>query len=436
MSDRRAIHYARSSHRKIRYESQILFEEQVIFTDEQTGSKPVVLQLMNDALIIRPIDSTPRQVVVLRDSKTHSLGFSIKGGKDTGKREIHSTVFSSNFLLSGFPVFISRLQKSNVNLLNLGDVILAINHEDISSLTHQQVISKLHQITNKKISLTVQFRNDLAKYFDIQKYSLLYARVNQHFEVVMFDGRRIGRFQTKTIVQQNMWISRINLVCRHLIRRKLNQLNQNLLSNEQVLYANWIYERTNGSNEWKPVFLVFKDTHLYIFGDDQTPPFTIPEFVSCRRVYSILEIFIEILTRYPQSFIFTFPFNQTHYLNFERQSDYDDFISNYQRSLYISVYSIRIRIFNCVYQGQTCRFMISIHDGFIMYSKTNKILWKYPFEQLQSSMDNGRNEIYFEFQSNFVDLQVQNQDLPVLVNVINAFLTVKYLGREEKFLLN
>jgi hypothetical protein len=240
------------------------------------------------------------------------------------------------------------------------------------------------------------------------------------------------------------------MVIRHLTTRTLGELNQTLLSCEQVFYANWVHERIINPNEnrlpeWQAVFIVFKGRDLYIFDENQIPPLFAYDFIRCKRVYSIIEVFIETVSlKYcidDRRYCFTFRLpndlsNKCRYLNFERKNQYEDFISNYQRSLYISVHSIQNRIFGCLYQGEICRLIIDINRGLEMYNnQTNMILWAFTFQQLQSSSDNGRDKIYFQFQHHFnqsiIHIEVQCQHLRILIHVINAFLTVKFLGQRD-----
>jgi hypothetical protein len=100
MSQHRIIRYALSSQTKILMHDyqktspiEILFEDQVTLSDGRSKPYFVLLQLTSESLIIRPINTTklsslriiPRNVTIERDPITRSLGFSIKGGKDTGK---------------------------------------------------------------------------------------------------------------------------------------------------------------------------------------------------------------------------------------------------------------------------------------------------------------------------------------------------------------
>ena len=97
MSQYRIITYSLSSQTKIvMYDEQqfnlieILFQDQVLLSDGHSKPYLVLLQLTSESLIIQPIDtnnniSKLRNVIIKRDPITRSLGFSIKGGKDTGK---------------------------------------------------------------------------------------------------------------------------------------------------------------------------------------------------------------------------------------------------------------------------------------------------------------------------------------------------------------
>jgi hypothetical protein len=71
------------------------------------------------------------------------------------------------FFLSGFPIIISRLLDTNAHLLHIGDAILNINNEDISDLTHDQVINKLRDTSGDQVNLTVKYMNNIATYLHL-----------------------------------------------------------------------------------------------------------------------------------------------------------------------------------------------------------------------------------------------------------------------------
>jgi hypothetical protein len=251
-----------------------------------------------------------------------------------------------------------------------------------------------------------------------------------------------------------MWITRINMVIHNLTTRTLTELNQSLLPSEQVFYASWIHERVTNINknclpQWKAIFLVFKGSDLYIFDDNKPPPLCAYDFICCSRVYPIVEILIEIISsKYrldDRQYCFTLTLSndlipQCRYFNFEIKNDLDEFLSNWQRSLYMSVYALKNRAFGCMYQGQICRLIIDIQKGFEMFNnETNINLWSFTFDQLQSSSDNGRDKLYFQFKPNsisnenqsLINIEVQCQHLRILIHVINAFLTVKLIGQRD-----
>jgi len=53
---------------------------------------------------------------------------------------------------------------TNANLLHVGDAILSINNENISNLTHDQVINKLRDAPGNQVNLVVKYMNDMAPY--------------------------------------------------------------------------------------------------------------------------------------------------------------------------------------------------------------------------------------------------------------------------------
>jgi hypothetical protein len=81
--------------------------------------------------------------------------------------EIYTTKQKLLFFLSGFPIFISRLLDTNAHLLHIGDAILNINNEDITDLTHDQVINKLRDASGDRVNLTVKYMNNIAAYLHL-----------------------------------------------------------------------------------------------------------------------------------------------------------------------------------------------------------------------------------------------------------------------------
>ncbi|CAF3088825.1 unnamed protein product [Rotaria socialis] len=566
------------------YPIEVLFEDHVTLSDGRSKPHLVLLQLTSETLIIRRLKITqvssindkqvqtiiPRNVTLKRHPTTHSFGFSIKGGSDTG-----------------FPVLISRVVYTNAHLLHVGDAILSINNENISTLTHDEVIQKLRDTSGDQVNLIVKYMNDMAPYLSsasatarssfsslmpmtqtsytlptshsvrlrrqqnrmsaeypsryhrpgkqqqrlslmlsderkdtdeyellsrlllcenenercrhqletfakeqkqqtdsiatlvdeddedsstvdyvsVHEYSLLYAYVTQYitgtdklrtnsFQLHTLDGSQSGIIISDTSAQQHLWISRINTIIHNLTARTITELNQSLLSSEQVLYATWMHERVTNINqnrlpEWKPIFIVMKGSDLYIFDDNKPPPICSYDFICCSRIYPIVEILIEVTSsKYLQDdrqYCLTLTVSNDliancRYFNFETKNGLDEFLSNWQRSLYMSVYAVKNRAFGCIYQGQICRLVIDINNGFEMYNnETNVMLWSFTFEQLQSSSDNGRDKIYFEFKrsplpnesESTIKIEVQCQHLRILIHVINAFLTIKLIGKRD-----
>jgi hypothetical protein len=81
------------------YPVEVLFEDRVTLSDGRTKPYLVLLQLTTETLIIRRLKTTqvssinnrdiqtivPRNITLKRHPTTHSFGFSIKGGSDTGR---------------------------------------------------------------------------------------------------------------------------------------------------------------------------------------------------------------------------------------------------------------------------------------------------------------------------------------------------------------
>ena len=380
-------------------------------------------------------------------------------------------------------MLISRVVSRKNPSIRVGDAILSINNENISSWTHQQVITALRDPLANQVQLTVRYLTDIAGYLSVTsskcrsslpvtlsnllakehlhgrpvsgllgdvrrvnddpsivgRYPLLYAYVSEQvteneqttFRVHPLQSPPTSLLISEDAVHQQMWISRLNLVIRHLIHRRLTELNQTFLSHEQILYANWIHQDRSG----KSLFLVFKDNLLYLF--DGSRPFTLcPEdFLACSRVYPILEISIQPTRSSSHALMLTLlhpSTSESRPIDFHRRTDYDEFLSNYHRAVYLSVYSVRCRSFDCLYQGELCRLLISVEEGLrLFHLETNHFVWMFTWQELHSSSDNGRETIVFRFRrSSLVDVQIQSFQLKKLLHVLESFLFVKSLSRD------
>ena len=164
------------------YSVEVLFEDHVTLSDGRSKPHLVLLQLTSDALIVRRLKPAQvssinnrevqtlvaRNVTLKRHPSTRSFGFSIKGGCDTGtdserRRNYRSTCHLCP-PLTGFPVLISRVVYTNAHLLHVGDAILSINSEDTSNLSHDEVITRLRNISGDQVNITVKYMNDMAPY--------------------------------------------------------------------------------------------------------------------------------------------------------------------------------------------------------------------------------------------------------------------------------
>ena len=384
-------------------------------------------------------------------------------------------------------MLISRVVSTTNPSIRVGDAILSINQENISHWTHQRVMTALRDAPTKRVQLTVRYLKEIADYLSITsakcrsslpvtlvnllpgeglrrssqnffpvvdareirrangdssivgRYPLLYAYVSEQitdneqttFRVHPLHGPPTGLLISASPIQQQTWISRLNMVIRHLIHRRLTELNQTYLSHEQILYASWIHQ----SRTWKSLFLVFKDNLLYLFDSHRPFSLSADDFLSCPRVHPILEISVQSIRTDRYGVILTLlhpSSSECRPVDFQRRSDYDEFLSNYQRALYLAVYSVRFCSFDCLHQGEVCRLVISIKQGLQLYHpETKHLLWMFTLEELQSRSDNGRETLVFRFRrpTRMVDVQVQCYQMKKLLHVLDSFLIVKSLGQ-------
>lgn len=64
----------------------------------------------------------------------------------------------------GCPILISRVLPTKIHLIDVGDVILAINHQSIIDWTHDEVIKKLRDPSMDQVQLTIRYSSSIAPY--------------------------------------------------------------------------------------------------------------------------------------------------------------------------------------------------------------------------------------------------------------------------------
>ncbi|CAF0768518.1 unnamed protein product [Didymodactylos carnosus] len=180
----------------------ILYEDRVTLNDGRSNPETVLLQLTSETLVIRrdklkndrnSVDFSLEQqsnsldnrlqkstndeemisderLIKLHRQPNETLGFSIKGGIDTGMclESIKIFFILENISYSGLPILISRITKHQlVNMIKVGDAILNINGIDLSLMSHDEALHCLRTSGNE-VLLNVKYMKLMAPFLSHQ----------------------------------------------------------------------------------------------------------------------------------------------------------------------------------------------------------------------------------------------------------------------------
>ncbi len=129
---------------------------------------------------------------------------------------------------------------TNANLLHVGDAILSINNENISNLTHDQVINKLRDTPGNQVNLVVKYMNDMAPYLrsttstSRSSLSTIIPQVQTSFTLPTPSSVRIRRQQNRMSAEYPSGYHRPG---------KQQQRLSLMLSDQQKVRKNHFYKR-------------------------------------------------------------------------------------------------------------------------------------------------------------------------------------------------
>ncbi|XP_049860221.1 beta-1-syntrophin isoform X2 [Schistocerca gregaria] len=183
-----------------------------------------------------------------------------------------------------------------------------------------------------------------------------------------------------------------------------------------------------GSEEWQSVFAAVTDRELRLY---QSAPWS-PEAWGC-PIDTCPLISTRLVSSTRQTDMITFSVRcgtpdgvVTHHLRAETHRD----LANWARSLVQGSHACasaqRELACRCIWRNQVAQLLLHYEEGFTLLDETGRTLWKYPYERLRSSADDGARLLWLDFGSEEGEMELDLECCPKpFVFILHNFLSAK-----------
>ncbi|XP_074261569.1 beta-2-syntrophin isoform X2 [Saimiri boliviensis] len=393
--------------------------------------------------------SPPVRRVRVVKQEAGGLGISIKGGRENRMPILISKIFPG-------------LAADQSRALRLGDAILSVNGTDLRQATHDQAVQALKR-AGKEVLLEVKFIREVTPY--IKKPSLVSdlpwegaAPQSPSFSGSEDSGSPKHQNSTKDrkIIPLKMCFAARNLSMPDLENRLIelhspDSRNTLILRCKDTATAHswFVAIHTNimallpqakldgGRQQWRPVLMAVTEKDLLLYDcmpwtrDAWASPCHSYPLVATRLVHSgsgcrspSLGSDLTFATRTGSR-----QGIEMHLFRVETHRDLSSWTRILVQGCHAAAELIKEVSLGCMLNGQEVRLTIHYENGFTI-SKENggssSILYRYPFEKLKMSADDGIRNLYLDFGGPEGELTMDLHSCPKpIVFVLHTFLSAK-----------
>lgn len=416
-----------------------------------------------------------KRLVKIEKQEVGGLGISIKGGKENKMPIIISKIFKG-------------LAADNTESLFVGDAILSVNGEDLRDATHDDAVRALKR-AGKEVTLEVKYLREVTPYFrrstiigevgwdtpspyvikepgknpsatrnqwtEMKTIPLKLCYVTRSvtqsdprtIELHSPDGRSSCNLKCADENSANEWFVALHSNVSLLAARAVTDANQILRTSptsREVKMMGWLAEQsTSESNSsWKPVFAAVSDRDLLLY---DSVPFTHEEWGSPFQSYQLIAT--RLLYSGTMSSPSTSPMHsggdltfmtrtgtrdgvEAHLFRVETRRDLAAWMRCLVQGTHTAAELIREINYPVSWQGKEAGLTIHYEDGFTLTETkeggTSEVLWKYPYEKLRYSSDDGKHILWLDFGSGHGEIELDLHSCPKpVVFVIHTFLSAK-----------
>ncbi|XP_031997960.1 alpha-1-syntrophin isoform X3 [Hylobates moloch] len=378
-----------------------------------------------------------RRRVTVRKADAGGLGISIKGGRENKMPILISKIFKG-------------LAADQTEALFVGDAILSVNGEDLSSATHDEAVQALKK-TGKEVVLEVKYMKDVSPYFknsaggtsvgwdsppasplqrqpsspgptprnlsEAKHVSLKMAYVSKrctptdpeprYLEICSADGQDTLFLRAKDEASARSWATAIQAQVNALTPRVKDELQALLAAtstagSQDIKQIGWLTEQLP-SGGMAPTLALLTEKELLLYS-------SLPE--TC-----------EALSRPAR----TAPLIAT---SVESPQELAAWTRQLVDGCHRAAEGVQEVSTACTWNGRPCSLSVHIDKGFTLWAAepgaARAVLLRQPFEKLQMSSDDGASLLFLDFGGAEGEIQLDLHSCPkTIVFIIHSFLSAK-----------
>uniref|UniRef100_A0A2K5R4W4 Syntrophin beta 2 n=1 Tax=Cebus imitator TaxID=2715852 RepID=A0A2K5R4W4_CEBIM len=351
--------------------------------------------------------SPPVRRVRVVKQEAGGLGISIKGGRENRMPILISKIFPG-------------LAADQSRALRLGDAILSVNGTDLRQATHDQAVQALKR-AGKEVLLEL-------------------------IELHSPDSRNTLILRCKDTATAHSWFVAIHTNIMALLPQVLAELNAMLGAtsaaggSKEVKHIAWLAEQAKldgGRQQWRPVLMAVTEKDLLLYDcmpwtrDAWASPCHSYPLVATRLVHSgsgcrspSLGSDLTFATRTGSR-----QGIEMHLFRVETHRDLSSWTRILVQGCHAAAELIKEVSLGCMLNGQEVRLTIHYENGFTISREnggSSSILYRYPFEKLKMSADDGIRNLYLDFGGPEGELTMDLHSCPKpIVFVLHTFLSAK-----------
>uniref|UniRef100_A0A452G7A3 Alpha-1-syntrophin n=1 Tax=Capra hircus TaxID=9925 RepID=A0A452G7A3_CAPHI len=400
----------------------------------------------------------PRRVTV-RKADAGGLGISIKGGRENKMPILISKIFKG-------------LAADQTEALFVGDAILSVNGEDLSSATHDEAVQVLKK-TGKEVVLEVKYMKEVSPYFkdsasgtsvgwdsppasplqrqpsspgppprdlrDAKHMSLKMAYVSRrctptdpetrYLEICSADGRDTLFLRAKDEASAKSWAAAIQAQVNTLTLRVKDEL-QALLSatstagSQDIKRIGWLTEQVAPSQVTAPLAQNYFPAARGLMLSPLPPaPRLVHSGPSKGSVPYDAELSFALRTGTRHGV-------DTHLFSVESPQELAAWTRQLVDGCHRAAEGVQEVSTACTWNGRACSLSVHIDNGFTLWAAepgaARAVLLRQPFEKLQMSSDDGASLLFLDFGGAEGEIQLDLHSCPkTMVFIIHSFLSAK-----------
>ncbi|KAL1516728.1 hypothetical protein ABEB36_000597 [Hypothenemus hampei] len=415
-------------------------------------------------------DSVANQKRLVRvvKSENNGLGISIKGGRE-----------------NKMPILISKIFKGmaadQTEQLYVGDAILSVNGEDLREATHEEAVKALKK-AGKIVELEVKYLREVTPYFrkasiisevgwelqrgflsgappvvrfpqraDTRYLPLQLCHLARNFRFPDPEGRTLELHSPDAIhscvlraqdpAEAIAWFNTLHSALGLLTTSALHEASRAI---PDLRHIGWLLRKPRMENNmsssessediervWQSVFAAVTDSELRFY---ESAPWSAEAWRSPAEAYSLIATRLVGSGKrddFPEFSIrcATVDGVVTHSLRAETHRDLAVWAKSLVNGSHSSAVTQKELVCRCLWKGRPAQLVIHYDNGFTLLEAGtgSRTLWRYPFDKLRNSSDDGKRYLWLDFGSSEegeVELDIEGCPKPI-VFILHNFLSAK-----------